>query len=88
MLMIAVSSCKLSEHVDPITPIDHSTVSIVTLKTYLSRNLNISENEVIYNPNLKEFSVGKKGIILKETDIQSAYRIANEYKARYNKTQF
>jgi hypothetical protein len=81
LLCLAITSCKVNDRIPPLASQNASTASIPVLKTYLSKTLAVSESEISYNAGSHEFTI-RKGIIMKEIDVQSHYRAANEYKLR------
>jgi len=83
--IFAITSCKVNEHVQPVETMT-STTSIPNLTQYLSRMLLVQESEIKYDANAKEFTV-RDSVKLKESQVQATYRIANEYKKRYNITK-
>jgi hypothetical protein len=81
LVCISISSCKVNDRIKPIANDSLTFASIPTLKIYLSKTLAVSENEISYDQNAHEFVI-RKGIVIKENEVQSHYRIANEFKVR------
>jgi hypothetical protein len=75
------SGCKVNDRITPVANANLSMASISVLKTYLSKTLAVSADEISYNSTSHEFTV-RNSILMKESDIQNHYRIANEYKVR------
>ncbi|MCC8424341.1 hypothetical protein [Mucilaginibacter sp. UR6-11] len=73
-------SCKADKNIQPTS---QGNINVETLKTYLSRTLGVSNDEI--DVNQQNFTVRGHSLTIK--DVENQYATANEYKIKYGITK-